>query len=93
MCLTASLITAPHWKHHHCLKQEKGNSECSFKPLGYRPGSSACGFIQARILVQVAILSSRGSSQPRDPTHVSWVPCIDRQMLYYGATWELPAMD
>ena len=34
------------------------------KPLGYRPGSSACGFIQARVLVQVAILSSRGSSHP-----------------------------
>ena len=64
------------------------------KPLGYSPpDSSACGFIQARILVQVAILSFRGCPQLTDPTHVSWVPCIGRQMLYYGATWELPAMD
>ena len=33
------------------------------------PGSSAHGILQARILEGVAILSSRGSSQPRDQTH------------------------
>ena len=31
---------------------------------------------------------SRGSSQPRDRTHVSYVSCIGRQILYHGATWE-----
>ena len=32
------------------------------------PGSSVCGILQARILGQVAILFSRGSSQPWDGT-------------------------
>ena len=35
------------------------------------PGSSVHGILQARILKWVAISSSRGSSQPRDRTHVS----------------------
>ena len=30
----------------------------------------------------VALPSSRGSSQPRDPTHVCYVSCIGRQILY-----------
>ena len=34
-------------------------------------GSSDNGIFQARILEWVAMPSSRGSSQPRDPTHVS----------------------
>ena len=36
------------------------------------PGSSVHGILQARILKWVAMLSSRGSSQPRDRT---WVSC------------------
>ena len=35
------------------------------------PGSSVHGILQARILEWVAMPSSRGSSQPRDRTHVS----------------------
>ena len=35
------------------------------------PGSSVCGIFQARILETVAISLSRGSSQPRDWTHIS----------------------
>jgi len=35
------------------------------------PGSSVNGILQARILEWVAISFSRGSSQPRDQTHVS----------------------
>ena len=35
------------------------------------PGSSVHGILQARILEWVATPSSRGSSQPRDPTHIS----------------------
>ena len=34
------------------------------------PGSSIHGISQARILEWVAISSSRGSSQPRDPTRI-----------------------
>ena len=37
------------------------------------PGSSVLGILQARILEWVAIFFSRGSSQPRDQTHVSRV--------------------
>ena len=40
------------------------------------PGSSLHGILQARILEWVAMASSRGSSQPRDWTHVSYVSCI-----------------
>ena len=37
------------------------------------PGSSVHGILQARILEWVAIPFSRGSSQPRDPTHISFI--------------------
>ena len=40
------------------------------------PGSSVHGILQARILEQVAMPSSRGSSWPRDWTHVSYVSWI-----------------
>ena len=43
---------------------------CSPKDCG-PPGFSVHGILQARILEQVAISSSRRSSQPRDQTHVS----------------------
>ena len=39
------------------------------------PGSSVHGSLQARILVWVAMPSSRGSSQPRNRTQVSCVSC------------------
>ena len=29
------------------------------------------------------MVSSRGSSQPRDTTHVSYISCIGRQVLYH----------
>ena len=37
------------------------------------PGSSVHGILQARILEWVAMPSSRGSSQPRDQTHISCI--------------------
>ena len=37
------------------------------------PGSSVHGILQARILERVTMPSSRGSSQPRDWTMVSWI--------------------
>ena len=39
------------------------------------PGSSVHGIVQARILEWVAMPSSRGSFQPRDRTHVSYISC------------------
>ena len=40
------------------------------------PGSSVCGIFMARILEWVAISSSRGSSWPRNQTHVPCISCI-----------------
>ena len=47
------------------------------------PGSSVRGILQARILEWVAMPSSRGPSWPRDRTHVSYVSCTGRQVLYH----------
>ena len=49
------------------------------------PGFSVCGISQTKILACVAISYSRGSSQPRDRIHVSY---IGRQILYHCTTWE-----
>ena len=45
------------------------------------PGSSANGIAQARILEWVAISFSKGSSWPRDRTHVPCGSCIGRQIF------------
>jgi len=50
---------------------------------GSPPGSPVPGILQARTLEWVAISFSRGSSQPRDQTRVSWVSCIGRRLLYH----------
>ena len=47
------------------------------------PAPSVHGILQTRILEWVAMPSSRGSSRPRDQTHVSYVSCIGRQVLYH----------
>ena len=46
------------------------------------PGSSVHGILQTRILEWVPMPSSRGSSQLRDWTHVSYVSCIGRWVPY-----------
>ena len=51
-------------------------------PVDYSsPGSSVHGILQARILECVALASSRGSSQPRDQTHISYVSSIGRRVF------------
>ena len=50
---------------------------------GSLPGSSVHGILQARKLEWVPLPFSRGSSQPRDSTHISYVSCIGRQVLYH----------
>jgi len=53
-------------------------------PMNYSPpGSSVHGILQARILEWVAIPFRRGSSQPGDQTHVSYISCIGRRVLYH----------
>ena len=51
------------------------------------PGSSVHGILQARILEWVAISFSRGSSQPRDRTHISYV---GKHILYHWVIREGP---
>ena len=52
-------------------------------PIYYSPsGSSVHGILQTRILEWVAMLSSRGSSQPRNQTCVSYISYIGRRVLY-----------
>ena len=60
-------------------------------PMDCSPtGSTLHRILQARTLERVAISFSRGSSQPRDWTHVSCISCIVRCLLYHWATWEAP---
>ena len=47
------------------------------------PGFCVPGTLQAQILERVAMPFSRGSSQPRDRTHVSYISCIGKQVLYH----------
>ena len=58
-------------------------------PMDYSsPGSSVHGVLHARVLEWVAISFCRGSSQFRDQTLISCVPCLGRQVLYHCAIWE-----
>ena len=47
------------------------------------PGPSVRGILQAGILEWVVLPFSRGSSQPRDRTRVSYVSCVGRRVLYH----------
>ena len=54
-------------------------------PMDSSPwGSSVHGILQSRTLEWVAILFSRGSSRPRDRTHISWVSCLGRRRDNYS---------
>ena len=58
----------------------------SCDPMDYSlPEFSAHGIFQARVVEWVAISFSRGSSQPRDRTHVF---CIGKWTVYHKVTWE-----
>ena len=50
------------------------------------PCSSVHGIFQSRILEWVAMFSSRGSSLPRDQTHISYVSCIGRSFFTTSPT-------
>ena len=58
-----------------CVCSQSYSTLCS--PMAcHTPGSSVHGIFQARIGEWVATSYSRGSSQPRDWTHVSCISCI-----------------
>ena len=52
------------------------------------PGISVHGIFQARILEWVAISYSRGSSWPKDRTHISCASYTGRWILYHCSAWE-----
>ena len=59
-------------------------------PMGCSlPGSSVRGILQARMLEWVAMPSSRGSSPPRDWTHIS-SPALGGGLFTTSAIWEAP---
>ena len=81
-------------KRQNCLNTRQGKREgaCSatqlrqtlWDPTDYDlPGSSVHGLLQARILECVAMPSSRGSYQSRDQTHIPYVSCTGRLVLYH----------
>ena len=53
------------------------------------PGSPVHGILQERILEWVAILFSRGASQPRNQT---WVSCISGRFFTVWANREAPTL-
>ena len=58
-------------------------------PIDCSPsGASTHGIFWVRMLEWVAISFSRGSSLPRDWTHIYYVTCIGKCILYLCATWE-----
>ena len=62
-----------------------------WNPMDCRlPGSSVHGIFQARILEWVAISYSRGSSWPRDWTHLSFVSELAGRFFTTSTTWSQP---
>ena len=53
------------------------------------PGSSVHRILLARILDWVVILSSRGSSPPRDQTKVSMSPSLASSFFFFKMLWEI----
>ena len=53
---------------------------------------TSCIFSRRESLLLQGISSSRGSSQPRNRTHVSCISWYDRWILYHWATWETQPM-
>ena len=86
-CIVHGFIKSQKWLGDFHFTSLCDSTDCS------PPSSSVHGILQARIMVWVAISSSRGSSRPRDGTHVSCVSCIGRQIFFFfflttSATWE-----
>ena len=54
------------------------------------PGTSVHGIFQARVLEWVAISIFRGSSQPRDWSHLCYASCLCRWVLYHRGHLEAP---
>ena len=87
----ASLVAQ--WQLYHLPMQERAKSFQSYPtlchPLDCSPsGSSVHGILQARILEWIAMLSSRGSFQPRIELKSLLSPALAGRFFTTGATWE-----
>ena len=65
-----------------CLVAKSCSTLCDLMDCSL-PGFSVHGLFQARILEWVAFPFSRGSSWPRDQTHVSHISCIGRSLSFH----------
>ena len=83
--VTKSGIWLSNWTTGACMHAQLCQTLCD--PMDCSPPGSS-GIFLARILKCVVLSYSRGSSQPRDQTHISCFSCISRWNLYHCATWE-----
>ena len=81
-CIAGRFFTTSITKGAVCAKLLSCGQPCD--PMDYRlPGSPVHGIFQARILECVAISFSRGSSRPRDWTHVPYISCTGGQVRFF----------
>ena len=67
-----------------CVAKELHSCPTLCDPMDYcPPGSSVHGILHTRLLEWVAVPSSGGSPQPSNWTHVLYVFCTDRQVLFH----------
>ena len=72
-----------HWGACACTQPQSHPTICN--PIDRNlPGSSVHGILQARILEWIVMPFSRGSSWPSDWTHISYISCISRRVLYHS---------
>ena len=84
-CATASVLEPVTWL--TCVCAQSRLTVCDPMDCSYR-GSPVHGIFQAKIQEWVASFFSRGSSWPKDRTHISWISCIGRRILQHSATQE-----
>ena len=77
-------LTEESWINYHVRAKTLQSCPTLCDPVDCSPpGSSVHGILKARILEWVAIPFSRGSSKPRNQTHVSYISRIGRFVLYH----------
>ena len=70
----------------YCLVAQLSSVFCD--PMDVHQGALSMGFSRQEHWSGLPFPSPRGSSQPSDQTHISWISCIGRQILYCCATRE-----
>ena len=89
---TLSLKAWPPSDHHACMRAVSFQSCPALCDPMYccPPVSSVHGIFQARILECVAMPSFRGSSRPKDWTHVSYVSWLAGEFFTISTAWKAP---